>query len=91
MTANQPVPIEGTHRDVWPDAAAVAELADGDALLTAWLRPHKAGELDAACARQLGATPPARRVYASRAELARQTDADPSDVDALKAYCTRWA
>ncbi len=87
MAANQPVPIEGTHRNAWPDATAVAELADGDALLTAWLRPRKGGELDAARAWQLGATPPARRVYASRAELARQTDADPSDVDALKSYC----
>ncbi len=89
MTANQTVPIEGTHRNVWPGAAAVAELADGDALLTAWLRPRKGGELDAERARQLGATPAARRTYASRAELARETDADPSDVDTLKAYCTK--
>ncbi|HVR47514.1 MAG TPA: S53 family peptidase [Candidatus Binatia bacterium] len=89
MTAEKPVPIAGTHRTVWPGATAVASLADGDALLTAWLRPREGGELDAARARQLGATPPARRVYASRAELAQATDADPDDVDLLKSYCAK--
>ncbi|HEY6325176.1 MAG TPA: S53 family peptidase [Candidatus Cybelea sp.] len=89
MTAQNPVPIAGTHRNVWPGAIAVAELADGDALLTAWLRPRMGGELDAARAGQLGATPPAQRVYASRAELARDTDADPSDVELLQAYCAK--
>jgi kumamolisin len=64
-------------------------LADGDVLLTAWLRPRKGGELDAARARQLGATPPARRTYASRAELLAATDADPNDLKALAAYCAK--
>jgi kumamolisin len=89
MTAQKPVPIAGTHRKMWPGATAVAALADGDALLTAWLRPRKGGELDATRARQLGGTPPPRRIYASRSELARETDADPSDVDNLKAYCAK--
>jgi len=83
------VPIAGTHRNAWPGATAVSALADGDALLTAWLRPRKGGQLDVARARQLGATLPARRVYATRAELARETDADPDDVDRLKAYCAK--
>ncbi len=89
MIAQKTVPIAGTHRNVWPDATAVAELADGDTLLTAWLRPRKGGELDAARARQLAGTPPARRAYASRAELARETDADQNDVEMLKAYCAK--
>ncbi len=87
MTSPGLVPIAGTHRNVWPDATAVDALADGDALLTAWLQPHKGGELDVARARRLGATPPAQRVYSSRAELLAETDADPNDVAALKTYC----
>jgi len=89
MTSGGLVPIAGTHRNAWPGASAVADLADGHVLLTAWLRPRKGGELDAERARQLGATPPARRVYSSRAELLSETDADPDDVEALKSYCAK--
>jgi kumamolisin len=89
MSAQKPVPIAGTHRNVWPGATAVSTLADGDVLLTAWLRPRTDHELDAGRARQLGATLPGNRAYASRADLARATDADPNDVDMLKTHCSK--
>ncbi len=84
------VPIAGTHRNVWPGAALAGGLSDAEVRLTAWLRPKRGGDLDADRARVLGATPPARRTYASRADLARQTDADPADVERLRRYCTTY-
>lgn len=90
MESAQRVPIPGTHRPVWPGAAPAEEVGSGDVLLTAWLRPRRGGDLDAQRARAMGATAPARRAYADRAELARQTGADPEDVDALQRYCAKF-
>jgi kumamolisin len=86
----QHVPIPGTHRAVWPDATHAAEVGSGDALLTAWLRPRRGGELDADSARAMGATVPARRNYDDRSDLAQRTGADPIDVDAMKRYCEKF-
>jgi len=85
------VPIAGTHRNVWPDSTFAAEMtSDADVWLTAWLRPKRGGDLDIAQARRLGATPPLRRTYVSREELAKQTAADPADVELLRRYCARF-
>ncbi len=62
-------------------------LSDDDVLLTAWLRPKPGGDLDVDRARALGATPLAERSYATRADLARATDADPNDLARLQRYC----
>lgn len=82
------IPIPGTRRTIWPGSRHVGELtARGDVLLTAWLRPMSGGELDDERARTLAATPPLQRTYADRKTLARQTGADPADVEVLRAYC----
>jgi kumamolisin len=90
MTAENRVPISGTHRSVWPGATPVDVLAGGDVLLTAWLRPRRGGELDVDHARALGATLPSQRVYAKRDELKQQTTCDPDDVELLQRYCERF-
>ncbi|MGA8532965.1 MAG: S53 family peptidase [Candidatus Tumulicola sp.] len=91
MTAESHVPIPGTHRKVWPGTTlAAAVSSDAEVLLTAWLRPQRGGELDVTRARALGATPPAQRTYANRAELARTTTADPRDLELLRAYCEKF-
>lgn len=82
------VPIPGTERIIWPGSHRAEPLAtDADILLTAWLRPRHEGELDADHARALGGTPPLQRAYADRKTLARETGADPADVDLLRRYC----
>src|SRR5580700_4021245 len=86
-TSDSCVPIAGTHRNVWPGATPVDALSDDDVLLTAWLRPKPGGDLDVDRARALGATPLAERSYATRADLARATDADPNDLARLQRYC----
>jgi kumamolisin len=88
MAADKPIPIPGTERTIWPGSHLVESLAsDAEVLLTAWLRPRRGGDLDGAQARTLGATPPAQRTYADRKALARQTGADPADVELLRRYC----
>ncbi len=88
MSRNRVVPIVGTHRIRWPGTTPVAEVSsDADILLTAWLRKKRGGELDVERARALGATPPAQRVYVEREALARDTGADPKDIDLLRRYC----
>ncbi|HEV7179562.1 MAG TPA: S53 family peptidase [Candidatus Baltobacteraceae bacterium] len=82
------VPIPGTERGIWPRSRPAAPLvSDTDVLLTAWLRPRPGGDLDREFASTLGATLPSHRAYADRKTLARQTDADPADVEALRRYC----
>jgi kumamolisin len=54
------------------------------------LRPRRGGELDVERAHTLGATLPARRAYANRAELAAQTTADPKDIDLVRRYCAKF-
>lgn len=88
MNARSMIPIPGTHRSVWPDATRAADVGAGDVLLTAWLRPRRDAELDAASARTIGATPIARRTYADRRELRKASDADPADVEAMRRYCS---
>jgi kumamolisin len=90
MPEESRVPIVGTHRSIWPGAAPAADLADGDVLLTAWLRPQPGGALDVDRARRLGEALPSQRVYANRTELAHQTAADPQDVELLRRYCGRF-
>jgi kumamolisin len=87
MAADNRIPIPGTHRSIWPASVPAAEVSDGDAWLTAWLRPRRGGELDVERARTLGATLPSQRTYATRDELAAQTTADPADVELLRRYC----
>jgi kumamolisin len=85
------VPIPGTHRNVWRGTAPVADISpDAEGLLTAWLRPRRGGALDAERARTLGATLPAQRVYAARADIHSQTASDPQDVEALRRYCAKF-
>lgn len=87
-SARARVPIAGTARLPWPRSRQVAPLtADGDVLLTAWLRPKRGGDLDRERALSLGATSPLKRSCADRKTLAQQTSADPADVDALRRYC----
>lgn len=81
------VPIAGTHRNVWPGATPAAEVESADVLLTAWLRPRRGGTLDVGRAISLGGTLPSERVYADRTVLARQTGADPKDIELLERYC----
>jgi kumamolisin len=90
MASTERVPVPFTHRVVWPGASLVAELASGDALVTAWLHPRRGGKVDGARAMNLGSTLPAQRAYADRAELAAATAADPSDVELLRRYCARF-
>lgn len=88
MTAIKRVLIPGTDRTVWPGSHRAESLtSDADLLLTAWLRPRRGGDLDRDSARTLGATPPLQRTYADRKTLARQTGADPADVELLRRYC----
>jgi kumamolisin len=88
MTAEQRVPIPRTFRTHWPGSTLAEALAsDADILLTIWLRPKKDGELDVARAQKLGATPPLERTYVERSALKSQTDADPADLERLRAYC----
>jgi kumamolisin len=88
MTKRKTVPIPGTERSNWPRSRFVESAgADTDVRLTAWLRPRPGCELDRARALKLGALPPLRRSYADRQGLERQTDADPADVEVLRAYC----
>ncbi len=88
MIREELVAIPGTARTTWPGSRQVESLtSDDDVLLTAWLRPIGGGELDAAAAHALGATPPLHRTYANRKTLARQTGADPRDLDRLRDYC----
>jgi kumamolisin len=84
------VPIPRTHRAVWPGATPVGELSKAAAYVTAWLRPKRGGEISAQRAIELGSTKPAQRTYADRAQLAEQTGADASDVEALRRYCARY-
>ncbi len=89
--AEERVPIPGTHRSVWPGTTQAAELSsDAGALLTAWLRPRRGGALDIERARTLGATPPGKRTYVDRHELADETAADAKDVELLRRYCARF-
>lgn len=82
------VPIPGTERQIWPNSRHAESLgADVDVHLTAWLRPQPGGTIDAGGAQTLGATLPASRTYADRKTFARQTGADPTDVDLLRRYC----
>ncbi|MEO6836713.1 MAG: S53 family peptidase [Candidatus Tumulicola sp.] len=91
MTAEKRVPIPQTERKVWPGSREAEPLtADSDVLLTAWLRPRRGGDLDVEKARTLGLTPPLQRTYADRKTLARQTDADPADIELLRRYCGRF-
>lgn len=85
------VPVPGTERTIWPGSHEVAPVASGaDLLLTAWLRPRQGGDLDAGSARKLAATPPLLRTHTDKKTLARQTDADPDDVELLRRYCERF-
>ncbi len=84
------VPIPQTHRAEWPGATPVADVAAGEVLLTAWLRPRRGGNLDVQRAIDLGSMLPAKRAYLERAELAEQTGADPDDVEMLRKYCGRF-
>jgi kumamolisin len=90
VTGPSRIPIPGTHRNVWPGATPAAEASQGDALLTAWLRPKRGGVLDVGRARTLGSTLPSQRAYADRAELHEQTTTDPSDVETLRSYCASF-
>ena len=87
MPQSNRILIEGTERSIWPGARPVAEQLDGVIWCTAWLRPRRSAELDVGKAQMLGATLPAKRAYADRATLARETGADPADVDLLRRYC----
>ncbi|MFY9718557.1 MAG: S53 family peptidase [Candidatus Cybelea sp.] len=83
------IPIEGTHRLVWPGATPTNETPSGDVWLTAWLHPRHGGQLDVERARALGATSPLKRTYSDRAAFAKATDADPADLDVLRGYCKK--
>ncbi len=87
MPQSNRILIEGTERSIWPGARPVEEQLDGVIWCTAWLRPRRSAELDVGKAQMLGATLPAKRAYADRATLARETDADAADVDLLRRYC----
>ncbi len=89
MSADDRIPIPGTHRSAWPGTTPASEqlAPDTGILLTAWLRPRRGGELDVARAIRLGSTLPALRTYDPRASLKAQTNADPEDVDRLRRYC----
>jgi len=88
MSTVQRVTIPKTHRSRWPGSTPAEPLtSQADVSLTAWLRPKKGGELDVARARTLGATPPFEREYVDRQTLKLQTNADPADVERLRAYC----
>jgi kumamolisin len=88
MNERERVAVPGTHRHVWPGSRE-AEPVSGEARvrLTAWLRPRRGGDLDRAKAAALGAIAPGARTYVDRKALERQTDADPADVERLRAYC----
>jgi len=82
------VAIPLTERLPWPGSREAGPVAHGaEVHLTAWLRPRAGGELDGARAIALGMTPPSQRTYADRDALARETDADPADVELLRTYC----
>ena len=82
------VPIPRTLRTIWPGSQHAGALTTGaDVAVTAWLRPKRGGELDAARAQLLGATPPLNRTYAERKTLVQETACDPADVEQLRAYC----
>jgi len=90
VTSSERVPIPQTHRTAWPGATPVADLSSADIVCTAWLRPRRGGELDAARAIALGSTAPSKRAYAARTQLAAESGADPHDVDLLRRYCARF-
>jgi kumamolisin len=91
MAAEKRVPIPGTERRIWPGSHRAEPLtSDADVQLTAWLRPQRGGELDAAHAQTLGATAPSQRTYGDRKTLALQTGPDPADVELLRRYCERF-
>jgi kumamolisin len=84
------VPIPNTHRNVWPGTTPAGALSsESEVILTAWLRPKAGVALDAQRARSLGATPPARRAYVHRSQLAREW-VDNDDLEALRRYCARY-
>ena len=91
MSADDRVPIPGTHRGVWPGSREVQSLSsETDVRLTAWLRPPRGAELDVAYAQTLGATLPQQRKYLEPTSLAERTAADPADVESLSRYCERF-
>jgi kumamolisin len=51
------------------------------------MRPRRGGDLDQESARTLGSTPPLERTHVDRKTLARQTGADPADVELFRRYC----
>ncbi len=90
MTTQSRVPLQGTHRIVWPGAVPIAQTGEGDVLLTAWLRPQRGGELDVGAAAALGETIPAKRTYSSRADLRRATACDSDDIARVQKYCKNF-
>jgi kumamolisin len=88
MAVDKRVPIPGTERTIWPGSHQAEPLtSDVDIFLTAWLRSKRGGELDAEHARVLGVTPPLQRAYTDRKSLARESGADPADIELLRRYC----
>ena len=91
MTERNRVAIPGTKRTIWPGSRHAEPLSsDARIRLTAWLRPRSGGELDAAAAQKISATPPLLRTYADRKALTKATGADPDDVAVLRTYCKRF-
>jgi kumamolisin len=68
------VELPGSHRDALPGARRVADAPAGDEVLVTIVVRRRAGE------------PPAADPSASRAEVARQLSADPSDLERVAAF-----
>ncbi len=89
-SGNALVEVPHTHREPWPGAQKAGDIDPArEIVLTIWLRPKKGGALDPALIERIGRTPPLERTYLERKQLIEQSDADPSERQAVEAFCRR--
>jgi kumamolisin len=86
-----PVIIPRTDRVAWPGATFARDVeSEANISVTIWLREKRDGAIDAERARALGSIAPNQRVYADRAILRRETDADDEILQRVCEYCANF-
>ncbi len=82
--------LDGSRIVPWPDAESVGPASRGEVtFVTLWLRGRGDDRIATQCASNIGSITPARRSYADRAELARETDTSDEDVSDVERFLNR--
>lgn len=82
--------LDGSRIVPWPDAESVGPASRGEVtFVTLWLRGRGDERIATQCASDIGSITPARRSYADRAELARETDTSDEDVSDVERFLNR--